>query len=117
MDSNKGLCCCYFMNPVEKTAYISLRLSELPVENVVQNFAISLSNKFQIPSGVSEETLMKIVRSMDTEYDKQCAKMLLSVCNFSYTDMYSLGINPYSAKNLFNGTAKYSGNSTTYVIC
>ena len=56
MDSNKGLCCCYFMNPVEKTAYISLRLSE-PVENVVQNFAISLSNKgkFQLPSGVSEE--------------------------------------------------------------
>ena len=56
MESNKGLCCCYFMNPVEKTAYISLRLSK-PVENVVQNFAISLSNKgkFQLPSGVSEE--------------------------------------------------------------
>ena len=33
------------MHPVEKTAYISLRLSELPVEKVVQNFAISLSNK------------------------------------------------------------------------
>ena len=79
MDSNKGLCCFYFMHPVEKTAYISLRLSELPVEKVVQNFAISLSNKgkFQLPSGVSEETLMKIVRSMDREYDKQCAKMLL----------------------------------------
>ena len=77
MDSNKGLCCCYFMNPVEKTAYISLRLSELPVENVVQIFAISLSNKgkFQIPSGVSEETVMKIVRSMDTDYDKQCNSM------------------------------------------
>ena len=62
MASNKGLCCCFFMHPVQKTAYISLRLSELLVEKVVQNFAISLSNKgkFHFPSGVSEETLMKI---------------------------------------------------------
>ena len=89
-----------------------MRLSELQVENIVQNFDISLSNKgkFQLPSGVSEKTLMKIVRSMDTEYDKQCAKMLLSVWNVSYTDMYSLGINPHSAKNILNGTAKYSSN-------
>ena len=81
MDSNKGLCCCFFMHPVEKTAYISLRLSELLVEKVVQNFANSLSNKgkFQLPSGVIEETLMKIVRSMDTEYD-----IMLS-CNTSCT--------------------------------
>ena len=97
-----------------------MHLSELPVENVVQNFAISLSNKgkFQLPSGVSEETLTKIVRCMDIEYDKQCAKMLLSVCNFSYTDMYSLGINRYSAKNILSGTAKYSSNmSFAKLLC
>ena len=96
-----------------------LHLSELPVENV-QNFAISLSNKgkFQLPSGVSEETLIKIVRCMDKKYDKQCAKMLLSVCNFSYTDMYSLGINRYSAKNILSGTAKYSSNmSFAKLLC
>ena len=94
-----------------------MHLSELPVEYVVQNFAISLSNKgkFQLPSGGSEETLMKTVRCMDTEYDKQCAKMLLSVCNFSYTDMYSLGINPYILQKTYR--VEQPNILATYVIC
>ena len=94
MDSNKGLCCCYFMHPVDKIAYISLRLSELPIEMAVQKFAISLSNKgkFQLPSSVSEETFMKIVRSMNKEYDKQCAKMLLSVFIYIFRKRVNINI-------------------------
>lgn len=97
-DSNKGLLCCFFVHPIEKVAYLSLRLPDLPVERIIQNMLNALPHNNQHKDENVIDTISKVIKSMDTEYDRQCAKVLLCSSNCNNSDLYSFGINPQTAK-------------------
>ncbi|VDH94766.1 Hypothetical predicted protein [Mytilus galloprovincialis] len=98
LDVDKGLVCCYFMHPFDKVTYISLRTPDVQVERIIYQIFKSVPEKGEIIPTFSAETVEKILHSMDSEYDKQCAKALLVSANSTNRDLYSFGINPQTAK-------------------
>ncbi|VDI55984.1 Hypothetical predicted protein [Mytilus galloprovincialis] len=86
---------------MDKIAYLALRITELPIEKIIQQILESLPT-FQKDDTLTSETVAKVIKSMDTEYDKQCAKALLVSNNCTDTDLYSFGVNPQTARNHIN---------------
>ncbi|VDI51595.1 Hypothetical predicted protein [Mytilus galloprovincialis] len=85
-----------------KIAYLALRITELPIEKIIQQILESLPT-FQKDDTLTSETVAKVIKSMDTEYDKQCAKALLVSNKLPLIRTYiSFGVNPQTARNHIN---------------
>jgi len=86
------------MHPIEKMAYLSLRLPDIPIEKMIQHIFATIPNVGERDGDITVHTIMKVIRSMDTEYDRQCAKVLLVASNYNKAELYSCGVNPHTAK-------------------
>lgn len=99
LNSDHGLICCYFSNPLDKKSYISIRTNEIQVENVILYLCKQIQENPFDDSKIQPDTADKIISSMDTEYDKQCTKaLIISTSSVSNDTTYAYGMNPQSAK-------------------
>ena len=108
LDERRGLLCCYFEHPIQKVPFIAVRLPEMQTEALIKTF-LTHTNRNDYEPEISPKVLERIIKSMDTEYDRQCIKSVLSATNTN-TKMYEYGINPQAAKrkveNIINTIAE-----------
>ena len=76
-----GLCCCIVRNPHSNVTYIVLTDRYCAVEIFIQKMFDSCESQSNGNQLLSTGTIQRIINSMDTEYDKQCVKAILS-CEF-----------------------------------
>lgn len=95
-----GLPVLIFTNPKDNVRYILLNSSELDIATFLQHAendeATSDDNESQQCLELSEETVHNILKSMDSEYDRLCARALLSA-DRSRSEFYNLGLKPDAA--------------------
>ena len=95
-----GLCVLIIHNPHTDNSFVCLRPDDIDIANLVEVIfrdTKQSSEKFQI----NYESLQMLLQSMDTEYDKQVAKILICA-NRSRSQISALGIDPDSIPSLTN---------------